>query len=345
MWTYRKFLPIQKPANIVSLGEGNTPTCLLEENLFLKLEHLNPTGSYKDRFASCALSWVKESGMSRCLATSSGNSGAALAAYCARAAVDCLVLLVETTPPRKALQMLAYGAMLKRIRGFGLSAKVTEDVMDGLRRRAEDERALLGISAFKYCAPGMEGVKTIAYELVDTLKSVDDVFVPVGGGGLLTAVFRGFTDFFQRGRISKLPRIHAVQPLGCATVAGPLSQGLARATPVQCESRISGLQVPNVVDGNLAVKAVKQTRGLGVMVSDEAIFSAQKELVRRGIYCEPAGATAYAGYCEALNRCSIDSGRRVVCLVTGHGYKDPESIENMVSDANIELCELENLFK
>ncbi len=309
----------------------------------MKLEQLNPTGSYKDRFGSCAVSCMQEQDKRICLATSSGNTGSALAAYCARAGIPCEVFLIETTPAGKTVQMLAYGAKLRRVRGFGLSAEVTEQVMDLLQERADKQGAALQISAFTYSPDGMDGVKSIAYELADSLGEIDDVFVPVGGGALLTDIFRGFSDFLNAGKIRRLPRIHAVQPEGCATVTEPLRRGESKAAAVQCTSMISGLQVPSLIDAQAALEAVRNTQGTGQTLSDSAIYSAQRDLVQQGIYCEPAGATAYGGYVQALKQEILTPSQRSVCIVTGHGFKDLESVERIGSGSQIEEIDPDDL--
>ncbi|MCY3777971.1 MAG: pyridoxal-phosphate dependent enzyme [Candidatus Aminicenantes bacterium] len=343
MWKYHRYLPVRDTRHILTLGEGATPLVHLDGGPFLKMEQLNPSGSYKDRFASSAVSWMREQGLSSCLATSSGNTGSALAAYCARAGIPCHIFLVETTPAGKAVQMLAYGAVLKRVRGFGLDPAASRDVMERLQREAPARSAALQISAFTFSPEGMDGVKTIGYEIADDLDDVDDVFVPIGGGGLLTAIARGFDDYFREGRIPRVPRIHAVQPRGCATVTGPLDRGETQAVEVECTSVISGLQVPNVIDAQLALDIVLETGGSGQSVSDREVFRAQEALFSRGVYCEPAGATAYAGYLKARSEGSVSASNRAVCIVTGHGFKDLGSVERAVSSRSIPMVELDAL--
>lgn len=343
MWKYHRYLPVRDTRHVLTLGEGATPLVPLDGGPFLKMEQLNPSGSYKDRFASSAVSWMREQGLSSCLATSSGNTGSALAAYCARAGIPCHIFLVETTPAGKAVQMLAYGAVLKRVRGFGLDPAASRDVMERLQREAPARGAALQISAFTFSPEGMDGVKTIGYEIADDLDDVDDVFVPIGGGGLLTAIARGFDDYFREGRIPRVPRIHAVQPRGCATVTGPLDRGEPQAVEVECTSVISGLQVPNVIDAQLALDVVLETGGSGQSVSDQEVFRAQEALFSRGVYCEPAGATAYAGYVKARSEESVPASSRAVCIVTGHGFKDLGSVERAVSSRSIPMVELDRL--
>ena len=343
MWKYHRHLPVRDTRHILTLGEGATPLVQLDHGLYLKMEQLNPSGSYKDRFASSAVSWMREQGLKSCLATSSGNTGSALAAYCARAGIPCHIFLVETTPAGKAVQMLAYGAVLKRVRGFGLDPAASRDVMERLQREAPARSAALQISAFTFSPEGMDGVKTIGYEIADDLDDVDDVFVPIGGGGLLTAIARGFADYFREGQIPRVPRIHAVQPRGCATVTGPLDRGQTQAVEVECTSVISGLQVPNVIDAQLALDIVLETGGSGQSVSDREVFRAQETLFSRGVYCEPAGATAYAGYLKARSGGAVSASSRAVCIVTGHGFKDLGSVERAVRSRSIPIVELDRL--
>ena len=185
----------------LSLGEGNTPLVrsrhigpsIGARHLYFKLEGVNPTGSYKDRFAAAAVADMRSAGRNRCVATSSGNTGAALAAYCGASGLRCDIAVVETAPPEKLAQMRAYGANVFRIKGFGVSAEVTAEAFRLIRDRASAPDAALQISAFKYCPAGMRGVQTISYELADQLQGkIDHVFVPAGGGGLVLAVARGF---------------------------------------------------------------------------------------------------------------------------------------------------------
>ncbi|HWB54905.1 MAG TPA: pyridoxal-phosphate dependent enzyme, partial [Tepidisphaeraceae bacterium] len=187
----------------LSLGEGHTPLVrsrhigpsLGLKHLYFKLEGVNPTGSYKDRFAAAAVSDMMSKGKRRCVATSSGNTGAALAAYCAAAGLKCEIAVVETAPPEKLAQMRAYGANVFKVKGFGVSPEITQKAFDLIHERASAPDAELQISAFKFSPVGMAGVKTISYEIAKELdNNIDRVFVPAGGGGLTLAVARGFED-------------------------------------------------------------------------------------------------------------------------------------------------------
>jgi threonine synthase len=353
LWRWPELTARVPAAARVSLGEGETPLLLSRRigpsvglsQLCFKIESANPTGSYKDRFAALAISHMIASGQKRCIATSSGNTGAALAAYCAAAGITCEIALVETAPQSKLQQMLAYGASLYRVRGFGLDAEITRRTFENLRRRAEQPEAALQISAYHYSPVGMAGVQSIAYELAEQADGrIDHVFCPAGGGGLALALARGFEVLARQEKVSAVPRIECVQPRGNNTIAGPLRDGEERAQPVRCTSQISGLQVPNVIDGDETLAACRRSGGRGHLVEDEEVWAAQARLAREeGIFCEPAGATALAGALQAAENGLIAPEATVVCLVTGSGFKDLPSVERMVADCACPLIEMENI--
>lgn len=330
--------------NHISLGEGQTalvrsrsigPSAGLE-NLYFKLESGNPTGSYKDRFAAVAISDMLERGAHTCLATSSGNTGAALAAYCAAAKICCRIAVVETAPLAKLQQMLAYGAEIERVRGFGLDAAITQKVIEALHEKAEQPGHALQISAFHWSPVGMQGVQSIAYELD---SETDHVFCPAGGGGLTLAVARGFA-----GKNSAA--VHCVQPEGNDTIAGPLRSGSDQARDVECSTKISGLQVANVIDGHEVIATCRASGGNGHLVSDAEIYRAQERLAREeGIFSEPAGAVALAGILRAADAGEISSEKKTVALITGSGFKDAVSVESMTANADCRLVDLKELFR
>lgn len=300
---------------MLSLGEGNTP--LVESGrvprLYFKLESLNPSGSYKDRFAAGEVERMVAAGQRACVATSSGNTGAALAAYAARNGIQCTIVVSEFAPAGKLVQMRAHGARVVRVPGFTVDPAVTERVMDGLARQAQERGVPLVVSAYRYCPVGMARVEDLGREL----PAGAHVFVPAGSGGLFIAICRGLA-----GRAAG---VYAVQPEGCSTVAAAWSCGSDQIVPVASTTRISGLSVPYDIDGSLAVQTLREHHGKALTVSDEAVFAAQRDMFTEGIYAEPAGATALAGARRARELGWIHEGDTVICLVTGHGFKDPEA--------------------
>jgi threonine synthase len=349
IWRWSDRLNAPPVACRITRGEGETPLVRSLrigpaagiDNLWFKLESCNPSGSYKDRFAAAAVSDMLARGKQRCIATSSGNTGSALAAYCAAAGITCEIAIVETAPLEKLQQMLAHGARLYRVRGFGSSAGVTGYVMEVLRKKGSEGDAALQISAFRYSAAGMAGVKTIAYELAERADaSLEHVFVPAGGGGLTLAVARGFNELPGRPG----PRVECVQPEGNDTIATPLRQQADRAREVHCTTRIGGLQVPSVIDGDEVIAACRRCGGTGHVVSDDEVWSAQRRLaLEEGIFCEPAGAVALAGALAAVASGEIRTDAALCCLVTGTGFKDAPAIQRMLGDGTCPLVEPEDV--
>ena len=328
----------------VSMGEGSTPLIrsrhigpsLGFKNLFFKLESLNPTGSYKDRFASLAISEQLSKGQKLCLATSSGNTGASLAAYSALADIACHVAVVDGAPIGKLAQMQAYGAHLWMIKDFGIKDVVTHKTIIELKDIAQTNETVLQVSAFTHSPFGMQGVQTISYEIAEELGEVHQVFVPAGGGGLITAVAKGFEIWSEKG-LFKTPKVNCVQPAGNDTMASAIRNKMDRAQGIgQSTTSISGLQVPNIIDGNLAVPMCQKCHGNGYVIEDQAVFDWQRKLaLTEGIYCEPAAAVSVAGLVKASKMKAVDSEEILVCIITGHGFKDGLSTELMTADNHI----------
>jgi threonine synthase len=323
------------------MGEGGTPLVESENigrrlgiRLFFKLEMCNPTGSYKDRFISAQVSQLLQRDVRACLATSSGNTGASLAAYCARYGIACAIFVNEFAPAGKLQQMQAHGARIFRVRDFVTVPEVTERVYQRLQRISEESGMPIIVSAYRYCPDGMRGVQAIAGEIdAQCEHGIDDVFVPVGGGGLFTAICRGFADVK-----SKRPRVHAVQPEGCATIVSAYREQREKILPVTSTTRVSGLSVPFDIDASIALSELRRCGGAGIPVSDDEVFAAQKMMLREeGIWAEPAGAAALAGYLRVRREGLIDAVGTIVCLVTGHGFKDPESLSEVAHGNTVAL--------
>jgi threonine synthase len=229
--------------------------------------------------------------------------------------------------------MRAYGAELYRVRGFGLDPEVTRQTFALLQERGRRGDALFLLSAFCTCPAGMSGVQTISYELAEQVPGpIDHVFCCAGGGGLTLAVARGFARLQTAGaQAGRGPRVECVQPVGNATIAGPLRRGGTRAETVTCTTAISGLQVPSVLDGDEVIRACGESGGTGHLIADEFVWQMQARLAREeGIFCEPAGAVPLAGALQARAQGLVDGNAAVVCLVTGSGFKDSASVERMV---------------
>lgn len=328
------------------IGEGNTPlvrstSIAGDAPLFFKMEQLNPTGSFKDRFAAVETELMKQNGIRAFIATSSGNTGAALSAYAARLGLRCFLFVNEVTPASKLQQMLVYGAEVYRVRGFGVTKELSAPIFERLQQLAVDGKTRLVISAYKYSPLGMDGVKAIAYEIVEQFGGVPDhVFVPVGGGGLLSGIWRGFRDLKDRNLTKKLPKIVAVQPELNDTVVTSINARTGTAQEVSTTTTISGLAVQVDIDASLAVNSVEQSGGFGVLVSDEFVLETQSSLARNeGVYVEPAGAVSTAGYLRAVYSGLLKRDESAVCILTGHGLKSAVSVGDPSTEP-VELIEI-----
>lgn len=361
MWKYESLLtPLEKQYRI-SLGEGNTPLIQSKKigpslglkNLFFKLENLNPTGSYKDRFAAAFVSRMKSLQQDLCVATSSGNTGAALSAYSAAAGIKCVLAIVDGAPLPKIRQMQLYGAHTIMIDDFGKDPLVTSDVFQALNEFTAKKGLPLPVSAYVYCKEGMEGVQTIAYEILEEINA-DHIFCPAGGGGLTLAVAKGSMIYAKANSSASLPKVHCVQPEGNDTIASALRNESQTATAVsKSTTAVSGLQVPSILDGDQVIEACSALGGTGYIVADAEVFECQRMLAQQeGIFSEPAGAVALAGLKSALIKHEINADDFIVCLITGSGFKDMVSVDKYFGLPEIEkkngkdlINEIENFEK
>lgn len=356
IWQFHDLIVPVAEEHRVSLGEGNTPLIRSRRigpaaglsNLWFKVETSNPAGSFKDRMGAAAISHMLSTGKTRCIATSSGNTGSALSAYCAAAGIECHIAVVETAPESKLHQMMAYGANVFRVRGFGLDPELTAKTFARLETIASRPDSAMQVSSYIYSAEGMTGVETISHELAEQARqldqTIDRVFCQAGGGGLCVAVARGFDRLVQIGRLDVSPAVDCVQPEGNDTMAGPLRNGDEKAHECICTTKVSGLQVPVVNDGHLVVTECRRTGGTGHLVTDEFVWKTQARLAREeGIFSEPAGAVALAGALKAASAGELDPDAMQVCLVTGSGFKDGESITRMLGDSPCPMLEFDDL--
>jgi threonine synthase len=342
MWRFADWLPISDPASIVSLGEGNTPVVALgaqaqsslgAASAAMKCEHLNPTGSFKDRVASVAVSIAVERGLPGLAGTSSGNGGAAAAAYCVRAGRELTLFSLSDVAPQKLAQIQAFGARVVLVAGLGHDAASTEAAAIAVARHAAEAGVFPFLTGGRYSPEAMEGAKTIAHELAEQAPATTVVYVPVGGGGLVSAIGRGFAEVARSG--AAVPRIVAVQPSGCATLRRALA-GDYSGLPGECTTTISGLQVAQLFDGYGAVEAITASGGQVTEVDDEEIYAAQRLLARdSGLLVEPAGATALAGALADARAGRLRASDHVVVLGTGAGYKDSAALARLATQAPI----------
>lgn len=301
-----------------TLGEGNTPLLPLPtlakkwglSQLWGKAEFLNPTGSYKDRIAAASMRAAVEHGRAGWLGTSSGNGGAAMSAYGARAGLPGILCVLEDAPSEKLGSIAPYGTLMLSM------ATIDPGTMEMLGRIAEQSNLFLTITAHAHNAVGMQGANAIGRE-IGAQADVTQVYVPSGGGGLLASTAMGLNETNSNARPV------AAQPEGCAPIASYLRGELPAPSQTSWSTAISGLQLPVPPDGRLAASLVQERDGWGVPVPDELAWEIQEDLAREeGVFVEPASAVALgAVFLDAMaGRIGADDAPAVV--LTGHGLKD-----------------------
>ncbi|MDF2715045.1 MAG: thrC 1 [Paenibacillus sp.] len=353
LWKYRRLLPDIPESCRLYLGEGSTPLVpsrriakrLKVGELYFKLEGGNPTGSYKDRIAAIGVSWALANGRAACVGTTSGNAGAAFAAYAAGAGLPYHLFVLEHMAEAKLAQVLAYGAIVRKVKGFGTYPEVGDRVFARIMESVREYDWESTITAFRYNPYAMEGVKTISFELAEQLRGAPtSVYSPAGGAGLYVGIWKGFEELSQIGAIPCKPHMVAVQSAGCSNIVRAFAAGERVPSPGPSTSQISGLQVPNPPDGSAALAIMARGDGSALAVDDEEIWEAQRLLAEEeGIFCEPAAATALAGLIRAAKEKGGMESERAVCVISGVGFKDGKRLLDMVSHKRVPLLEADSL--
>ena len=332
MWRYRELLPPRKESSIVSLGEGSTPLLpahrlrkkLAVKNLYLKDESANPTGTFKARGFSAAVTMAVELGLGRLALATAGNAGGALAAYAAQRGLEVHLVMPENTPRANQLECRYYGAEVELFPG----------TLGDCGKRIGEQAASMGwfdMSTFRE-PYRVEGKKTMAFEFFEQLggKLPDAVIYPTGGGTGMVAMWKAFEEMEALGWIgSARPRMFAVQATGCAPIVRAFAKGADKAEPWENpRTRASGLCVPRSLADTLILKAVRESRGSALAVEDEKSFEAVRELAEtEGILTAPEAGAAFAGYKRLLADGQLAGYETVVIFLTGSGYKYLNEIE------------------
>jgi threonine synthase len=312
---YRDFLPVSAATPVVTLLEGGTPlvrspalSARVDADVWLKFDGLNPTGSFKDRGMTMAISKAVEEGAKAVVCGSTGNTSASAAAYASRAGLTCAVLIPEGyIALGKLAQALIHGARVIQIRG-------NFDACLALVRELGDRAQVTVVNSINPYR--IEGQKTGAFEIVDTLGDAPDVHcIPVGNAGNITAYWKGYLQYKEAGRATRLPRMLGFQAAGAA----PLVLGHDVEHP---ETIATAIRIGAPASKYGALAAAAESKGSISAVSDDEILEAYRFLASaEGVFCEPASAASVAG----LLKVGVPSGATVVCILTGHGLKDPDT--------------------
>jgi threonine synthase len=336
MWRFAELLGID-PLGSLGLGEGDTPLLGATSpqisgdarpSVSFKAEHQNPTGSFKDRIAAMASAIIARDELVGAVGTSSGNGGAAIAAYGARAGFPVVLFTVSGIVDGKLNQIVAHGAEANVVAELGVASGGVEEVADSIAALARDQGWHAFLTGARYAPEAMRGAETIAFELTEQRAAATAVYVPIGGGGLLASIWRGYRRI---GRTGTCPRLVGVQPAGCPTLNRALD-GEVDPLPEALTTSISGLQVPVLFDFD-APAAITESGGHVTEVTDQQAWSAQRLLARQeGIYVEPAGATAFAGLLADVDAGRVSADDDVVVVLSGAGHKDAASAARLGDD-------------
>ncbi len=332
---YQAYLPV-KESSIVTLHEGETPLLKtkrlsdyleLPAEIYLKFEGLNPTGSFKDRGMTYAVSKAVEDGAKTIICASTGNTSASAAAYAARAGIKCIVLIPEgKIAYGKLSQAMIHGASVIQIKGnFDQALKMVIELA-----AKTDIQIVNSVNPYR-----LAGQQTAAFEVCEALQRAPDYhFLPVGNAGNITAYWMGYKRYHQEGKISKLPKMMGFQ----AAKAAPIIKGKPVANP---ETIASAIRIGNPASWKGAVDARDESRGIIDKVTDAEILKAYQLVAsKEGFFCEPASAVSIAGVIKLHKNKLFKKGDVIVCTLTGHGLKDPDvaidrSVKPLVCEANV----------
>ncbi len=327
LWRYKEFLPVK--IEPVTLQEGGTPLYHLKKlgeemgltNLYAKHEGMNPSGSFKDRGMTLGVSMAKQLGKNIVACASTGNTSASMAVYAAKAGMPAVVLLpAGHVALGKVAQALMHGAKVISIRGnFDRALEMVHElcISHGIY-------LLNSINPYR-----LEGQKTIGFEVVDQLGCVPDrIVLPVGNAGNISAVYKGLCEWKEIGYIDRIPKMTAIQAEGAAPVVAAIKGQLPEVVVEQNpETVASAIRIGAPVNAEKALRAIRETGGTAESVTDAEILAMQRDLARyEGIGVEPASAASVAGIRKMAEMGLLDKDEKIVCVVTGHLLKDPETV-------------------
>ena len=326
LWRYREVLPVENDEHIVSLGEGWTPLLRAQrlgselgtKQLYIKDESQNPTQSFKARGMSTAVSMAKELGARKLAVPSAGNAAGALAAYAARAGLECFIFMPRDTPRANVVECEQTGAHVTLMDGL-----ITDCGAEVARRK--EAEGWFDVSTLKE-PYRVEGKKTLGYELAEQFRwELPDVIIyPTGGGTGLIGMWKAFDEMEQMGWIgAKRPRMVTVQASGCAPIVRAFAEGKRFADEfANAETVASGLRVPKAIGDFLILDAIRASKGTALAVTDEELISATREIgAAEGVFCAPEGAACLPALRKLLAAGEVDKDQRIVLFNTGAGVK------------------------
>jgi len=322
VWRYHEALGVDDPASRVTLGEGSTPLVAVEfagRDVLFKLDCLSPTGSFKDRGSAVMLSKLSEWRVAEIVEDSSGNAGASVAAYAARAGIAADVFVPASASAGKLAQIELYGARLSRIEG----------TREQTTAAALERAARVFYASHNWSPYFAAGLKTAAYEIAEQLhwRAPDWVVAPVGGGGLILGLYQGFRELCDARIVDRMPRLVAVQAEACAPVYHAWTEKLDEVRAVAKRATAAeGISIAQPVKGRAILEAIRRSEGVARAVAESEIWDALGSLARRGLYVEPTSAAAAAALPGLWDSGVIRTGERVVVELTGTGLKATDKV-------------------
>lgn len=325
LWRYREAIPVAEDRSILSMGEGLTP---LEEadlagcRVLLKMDYLFPTGSYKDRGAAVLVSKVNELGIRNVVEDSSGNAGAAIAAYCAKGGIACDIYVPHSTSRGKLVQIESYGAALRKIRGS--RERTAHRTMEAAKK--------VYYASHCWNPYFLHGTKTFAFEIWEQMgwTSPDVLILPVGHGTLLLGAHIGFKELKKAKRVQRIPKLVGIQSASCAPLYLAFRRGWKETRPIEKgETLAEGIAIAQPVRGKQVLEAIRETGGELISVKEKEIVCALREMGRRGHFIEPTSAATIAGVKKYLRK--RKGGESIVSSLTGTGLKAAEKIGHLTA--------------
>lgn len=314
LWKYKPLFSLGENLPIISLGEGNTPLCELEyhsQKIWAKLEFLNPTGSYKDRGSAVLTSFLVSRGIASAVEDSSGNAGASFAAYAVRAGINAEIYIPESASGPKRNQIEAYGAKVHRTPGP--RSEASRAVLEAVNKGAI-------YASHAYMPFGLHGIATIAYEIYEQMggKAPGTIIAPVGHGGLLYGLIKGFEGLKMACSTHEEPFYLGVQSNGCSPVYDAFARGeLSLREPILSDTIAEGVKVSSPVRGNAILRKICEHRGKIISIGDDQLLRAYHDIAKKGFFIEPTSALVWAALQDQITALPAP----VVMIFTGSGLK------------------------